>query len=340
MTTNQKKNSLRDLSVTVTGGAGLIGSFLCDELVKRDARVRIVDDFSKGERAHLDGIASDIELMEGNLEDPSVAADSFAGSDVVFHLASRAYGVGYGEGHHLETLRHNEAITNNVLAACERHRIGRFVTTSSSCVYDDNGPDTVDERPLFEGDPEQANRGYGWAKRYLESKVSLYARETGMSALVVRPFNIFGERYRWVGQYSQAIPMLTKRILDGEDPVVIWGSGRQRRSYIHAHDCARMILALFAAGHHSSPVNIGTEETIEIRQLVDLICEEAGVSPTIECDTSKPEGRFVKSADMRFFNKIAGEFEMSISMRDGIRRMIGWYAERFAANSEKSGTEA
>lgn len=319
--------------VVVTGGAGLIGSFVCDELIAHGARVTVIDDFSKGRREHLAQTEGNVTIIEGNLEHPDVAMESFAGAEIVFHLASRAYGIGYGESHHLETLRHNEAITNSVLAASERHGIERFIAVSSSCVYDDNGPDMMSELPLFDGNPEYGNRGYGWAKRFLESKVSLYAQETGMAATIVRPFNIYGERYQWVGEYSQAIPMLTKRIMDGENPVVIWGSGNQQRSYVHAHDCARMMIALVESGHHGEPVNIGTQETITIKDLAILLSNLAGVTPAIKFDTSKPEGRFIKSADMSRFYSIVPDFSFSLSLREGLERMPGWYRQAFGTAS-------
>ena len=315
----------------VTGGAGLIGSCVAERLAGAGVHVVVVDDFSKGQRANLEAIADRIEVREGNLEDPTFAEHALAGADTVYHLASRAYGVAYGAGHHLDILHHNERITNSVLAACARHRVGRFMATSSSCVYDDGGPDTVPELPLFDGEPEMVNWGYGWAKRFLEQKTLIHARETGMVATIVRPFNIYGERYRWVGQYSQAIPMLVKRVMDGEDPVVIWGSGQQRRSYVHAEDCAAMMIALVEAGH-AGAVNVGTEKTIAILDLVRLICRAAGVSPKLETDRSKPEGRFVKSADMSLFETIVPGFQLTVALDDGIGRMIDWYHRSFGAD--------
>lgn len=312
-------------TVVITGGAGLIGSFLTERLVEAGARAVVVDDFSRGRREHLAAVLDRIELREGDLEDRSFAEQAFAGADVVFHLASRAYGVGYGRGHHLEILQHNERVTNNMFDVLARSRPGHLLVTSSSCVYDDDGPATVPELPLFDGEPEQVNWGYGWAKRFLEQKATLYAREAGIPTTVVRPFNIYGERYNWAGQYSQAIPMLVKRVMDGEDPVVVWGSGKQRRSYVHAFDCAAMMAALVARRHVDGPVNLGTEETVSISDLVELICRAAGRSPVIACDREKPEGRFVKSADMSRFRAAVPDFTAAVELSEGLRRMIEWY---------------
>ena len=319
-------------TAVVTGGAGLIGSFLVEKLLGAGARVIVVDDFSKGRRKNLNSVLDHVEVREGDLEERAFTDRALTGADVVFHLASRAYGVGYGQGHHLEILQHNERITNNLLDALVRSRPNHLLITSSSCVYADDGPDTIPELPLFEGEPERVNRGYGWAKRFLEQKALLYAQEAGIRTSIVRPFNIYGERYNWVGQYSQAIPMLVKRVMDGEDPVVIWGSGNQRRNYLHAEDCARAMMGVMASGF-GDPVNLGTEETVTVRDLVELICRLGGVSPRLEADTTKPEGRFIKSSNSSRLCSVLPGFRTTVTLEEGISRMIGWYHDTFGAVS-------
>ncbi len=321
--------NVRDKTVAVTGGAGLIGSYLCDELVGAGAKVIVVDDFSKGRRENLKQIADQVIIREGNLEIAEFAHDALADAQMVFHLASRAYGVGYAAGRHYDILQHNERITNAVLDAVCVHKPEHVLITSSSCVYADDGPDTVPELPLFEGDPEAVNWGYGWAKRFLEQKALIAGRESGIPMTIVRPFNIYGERYNWMGEFSQAIPMLVKRVMDGADPVVIWGSGKQRRSYVHASDCAQMMALLVASGHSNGAINIGTEETICMTDLVALICRLGGLDPVLQTDTSRPEGRFVKSADMSRFRAIVPDFAFRVSLEQGLDKMIGWYRQTF-----------
>ena len=324
---------LSDKLVAITGGAGLIGSFLCDELVQYGARVIVVDDFSKGRRENIAHLGSRIEVREGDLECSDFALKALADSQVIFHLASRAYGIGYAKGRHTDILQHNERITDNVLEAVARNRPQHVLITSSSCVYDDAGPDTVPELPLFEGAPEMANWGYGWAKRFLEQKALIYARETGVRMTIVRPFNIYGERYNWVGESSSAIPMLVKKVMDGDDPVVIWGSGQQRRNYMHASDCARAMLGLVEAGHTDGPVNIGGKETVSLRQLVEMICVAGGHHPMLAFDTTKPEGRFIKSADDTKLCSVLPEFGNLVGLTSGLDRMIGWYRATFGSRS-------
>lgn len=330
---NISKVSLSGSTAAVTGGAGLIGSFLVEQLLQLGANVVVIDDLSKGLMSNLNGVTDKIDFREGDLECPRFSRDALDGCSVVFHLASRAYGVGYAYGHHLENMAHNERITTNVIEALERQRPQHVLMASSSCVYDDNGPDAISELPLFMGNPERVNKGYGWAKRFLEQKARLLTEEASIPVTIVRPFNIYGERYRWVGEYSQAIPMLVKRIMNGENPVQVWGSGDQRRSYIHAHDCARMMLGLVERGYSAGPVNIGTRETWSMRDLVALICEVAKVNPEIIFDRTKPEGRLVKSSNTALFDSIMPGFQFEVPLREGLMRMLKWYDKTFGEGS-------
>ena len=314
--------------IVVTGGAGLIGSFLVERLVDAGGDVVVADDFSKGRRENLASVASRITIREGDLESATVMERALAGADVVFHLASRAYGIGFSPGNHLAILAHNERITNNLVDELARRPVEHLLVTSSSCVYPDDGPDTVRELDVFDREPETANWGYGWAKRFLEQKAVMLARETAVPLTIVRPFNIYGERYRWVDQGSQAIPMLVKKVMDGEDPVVIWGSGTQRRNYLHAADCADAMAGLVETGFVGT-VNIGTEETFTMRELVETICKVAGREPRLVTDASRPEGRRVKSSDSTLLRGAYPGFARRVAFEDGLRRMIGWYRREF-----------
>jgi len=320
--------NLADRDIVVTGGAGLIGSYLVECLLARGARVVVADDFSKGRREHLANVRDRVEIREGDLEQLDVMQRALSGAEIVYHLASRAYGIGYSAGNHLAILEHNERVTNNLMHVLTTQPVAHLLVTSSSCVYPDDGPDTIPELPLFEREPEAANSGYGWAKRMLEQKALLLAEHRGIPTTIVRPFNIYGERYSWVGTASQAIPMLVKKIMDGDNPVAIWGSGAQRRNYMHAQDCADAMVGLVEAGFVGS-INIGTEETVTMVELVETICRLAGRRPQIITDSSRPEGRRIKSCDATLLRRAYPDFEKRISLDQGLRRMIGWYAREF-----------
>ena len=315
--------------IYVTGGAGLIGSFLCERLISNDYKVFVVDDFSKGQIENLRSIENNIEIIEVDLQDFSQAKKALKRAKFIYHLASRAYGVGYSSKNHIETLLHNEKITNNILEIFEETKPEDILITSSSCVYMDEGPNTIGEEKLFKNDPEKVNMGYGWAKRFLEKKFELLSEIYKIKLKIVRPFNIYGERYKWVGEYSSAIPMIVKRVLDNEDPLTVWGSGKQRRNYMHAYDCARIMHLIMENVEGNVITNIGTKETISVSELVDKICKLSGRDPSIVFDISKPEGRFIKSSDTYNLLKFINEEIITIDIDEGIKRMINWYYKNF-----------
>ena len=177
--------------IYVTGGAGLIGSFLCEILVNKGYKVIVIDDFSKGQLKNLKNINNDIEIIEADLQDFAQNKKHLSKAKNIFHLASRAYGVGYSSENHIETLLHNEKITNNLLEIFEESKPDNLLITSSSCIYMDEGPDTIGEREIFEKNPEKVNEGYGWAKRFLEQKFLLLSEINNIKLKIVRPFNIY-----------------------------------------------------------------------------------------------------------------------------------------------------
>ena len=315
--------------IYVTGGAGLIGSFLSEILVKNNYKVFIVDDFSKGQYENLKNIEDDIEVIETDLQNLNQARKSLKNATNIYHLASRAYGVGYSSKNHVETLLHNEKITNNLLEIFEETKPEKLLLASSSCVYEDHGPQIINERPLFEKDPERVNRGYGWAKRFLEQKFILLSELNKLDLKIVRPFNIYGERYKWVGEFSSAIPMLVKKVMDNEDPIIGWGSGNRRRSYMHAYDCARIMKKIMDIDNKNIIANIGTKETISVSELIDIICEISEKKPKIIFDKTKPEGRFIKSSETKHLLNIIKEELITINIYEGIKKMILWHEKTF-----------
>lgn len=316
--------------VCVTGGLGLIGSFLCDELINLGAQVVLVDDESKGTWKYSEHNRKRVEYRKADLQEPKNAIEALADCEYVFHLASRAYGVGFSQKNNFEMFRFNDLINTNVLDAITVHKPEQVLVVSSSCIYSDDGPTPMSDFYPVSGEPEMVNWGYGWAKRVLEQKVIIYMKENGIPITVVRPFNIYGERYNWVGQSSQAIPMLTKRLLDGENPMVIWGSGNQRRNYIHARDCARIMVRLVENGFYDRPVNIGLEETVSVKELVRRLIKITNLEVELVCDRSKPEGRFIKSGDSKLLMAALGEeFEWQIDLNSGLQLMADWYHNTF-----------
>ena len=310
--------------VLVTGGAGFVGSYLVEDLLALGADVRVVDDMSTGSPSNLAHL-SDIELLEGDLRDPETARTLVSGMDVVLHLAARAYGMLRSMQNNPEVLRDNSLMAFHVLDACVEEGVERALMVSSSCVYPDDAPVPTPELPVDQGLPESVNEGYGWAKRMLEIQSRYIFEKHGLPIAIVRPFNAYGGRYRWQGAASHVVPSLVKKVLDGDDPVVVWGSGRQSRDLLHARDFALGFRLATECAVDCDPINLASGTPVKLVDLVQKFAELAGVEVEIEFDRSKPDGRPSKHADIAKLQQKVPAFRPTVSLEVGLTEMIEWY---------------
>jgi nucleoside-diphosphate-sugar epimerase len=160
-----------------------------------------------------------------------------------------------------------------------------------------------------------------------------------MQIAVVRPFNMYGGNYRWKAEEkAHVVPTLVKRVLDGEDPLVVWGSGQQRRNLLHGRDAAHVILKVAERSTDAVPVNIGYEDDTPIADLVEVICEVTGRRPRVIFDRTRPEGAFRKCADATRLRSLTDGYEPRVSLKEGIADMVNWYHRSFSeAASPHSG---
>lgn len=314
----------------VAGGAGMIGSYLVEELAREGAHVRVADNLERGTLDNLASVRDRIEFLELDLRDRAACEQAVDGMDVVCNLAARTAGIGYSARHQGEMLTVNALLALQLLEAARARAVPRFLVVSSSCVYPDDAIAPTPELPVITGAPEAANQGYGWAKRLAELQGRLYAESYGMSVAIVRPFNPYAPRYRWDGESSHVVPTLVKKICDGADPLVVWGSGRQRRTFMHARDVASLMRLVLERHHGPEPVNLGFEETVSMSELVEAIARVSGRRPTVTYDASKPEGRAVKSADGTRLRSIAPEHRPSVTLEQGLAEMVDWHRRTFS----------
>jgi nucleoside-diphosphate-sugar epimerase len=317
----------------VTGGCGFIGSYLVEELVLNGANVTVVDNLENGSLDNLASVKEKIHFINADLREKRTCEELCRDFDVIMHLAARAYGLEYSMKHHGEMLYNDCVIQLHMLEAARNAGVNRFLVVSSSCVYPDEAPIPTPELEVMTGLPESVNEGYGWAKRIGELQAHYYHKEYGMNIAICRPFNPYGGRYRWMGEKSHVMPTLVKRVLDGENPLVAWGSGKQRRNFLHVRDAARLMMMITENYAVCKPVNIGYDDDISIADLLKLICEVSGKNPKILFDISKPEGRFRKCADATLLRQVSHDYKPEITLRQGIDEMIQWYYRTFGGRT-------
>lgn len=316
-------------NVLVTGGCGFIGSYLAEELVAAGANVTVVDNLENGNLENISDIIDSIQFIECDLTRLNICREVTNNIDVVMNLAARAYGIEYNIKHHGEMLYYNSILQMNMLEAARLNNVEKFLVVSSSCIYPDDALVPTPELDVVVGRPERGNEGYGWAKRIAELQATFYHKEYGMEIAIVRPTNAYGGRSPWDESISHVIPALVKKVLDGNNPIEVWGSGNQKRNFLHATDVGKLMMLITEHYACAQPVNIGYEDEISISDLISLICDVIGHHPKLVFDTTKPEGRLRKAVDATLLNKVTNNYQPTIDLRQGIEEMIASYENTF-----------
>ena len=311
--------------VLVTGGASFIGSHLVEDLVEAGAQVRVVDDFSSGERENLASVEEDIEIVSGNLKHVDVADRATRGMDRVFHLAADHGGRGY-IANYPASCATNMALDNIVFEAAAKNRVDRITFASSACTY----PTDIqqEQRRLHEDMVSFDERGgayadevYGWAKLMGERSLMAYHEQYGIDASIVRIFTAYGPREN----ETHAIIALMAKAYAEQDPFEIWGDGEQTRNFTFVKDITR---ALRLASEHvtdGTPVNAGIRRYVSINEVVDLIFEELDWQPSDRRYlTDKPVGVRHRAADTSRAERLLG-WEPEYTLEEGIRETLAWY---------------
>ncbi|MDE2312971.1 MAG: NAD-dependent epimerase/dehydratase family protein [Elusimicrobia bacterium] len=324
METNQiDKTFWRGAPVLVTGGAGFIGSHLVEQLVSLGARVRVPHRPSDS-IGFLDAVRDKIDLVQGDLKDLDFCRKAARGQKVIMNLAAVVGGIEYNIAHPASIFRDNMGIFMNVLEAARLEKVARFLTVSSACVYPRFCSLPTPEEDGFKDVPEPTNQGYGWAKRMEEFLSKSYAEEFGMKIAVARPYNAYGPRDNFDPKSSHVIAALVRRIVEGKNPLKVWGNGDNSRSFLYVKDFARGLILTAEKYAEADPVNLGADEEIRIGDLVRLICRLAGAAPKIVFDSSMPTGQPRRRCDTGKAERVLG-FKTEYSLERGLKETIEWY---------------
>ena len=308
-----------------------MGSHVVELLVERKAEVTVVDQLSR-KQERLRSVKDHIRLVDLDLSVPVDCSDVFRNQQIVLHLAARVGGIRYNVQHQATMLRDNVMLAVNVLEAARQAKAERVLVVSSACVYPRDCALPTPESEGFRDLPELTNLGYGWAKRTAELLAQTYAEEFGMSIAIARPYNVYGPRDHFESPDAHVIAALIKRVLNGDNPLVVWGDGSQSRSFLYVTDLARGLLELTERYPKPDPVNFGTEEEVTIRDLTELIVKLSGRNITVKFDASMPSGQPRRQCDTAKARQLAG-YVAQVPLAEGIASTIAWYEQQFRAAS-------
>jgi dTDP-glucose 4,6-dehydratase len=297
----------------VTGGAGFLGSHLCDRLVEDGYRVICVDSLETGSLQNVEHLRGDSFFFINHditnhlqVEEPI---------DVLYHLASPASPIDYLRLP-LQTLKVGSQGTHNALGLAKWKR-ARFLLASTSEVYGD---------PLIHPQPETywgnvnpiGPRGvYDEAKRYAEALTMAYHRQQGVDTCIVRIFNTYGPRMR--PHDGRAIPTFLRQAIANE-PITVFGDGSQTRSFCYVDDLIRGLMALAGSGEHL-PVNIGNPAEYTLLELARKVLEATGSTSEIVFEALPVDDPKVRQPDITRARQLLG-WEPQVSLEEGLRRTL------------------
>src|SRR6202050_3897932 len=311
--------------VLITGGASFIGSSIADRLVKRGARVRIVDDVTSGRLDNIRGHLANgtVDFLQADLREPGVTRLAVQGIDTIFHLAADHGGRGYVDLHQAGPAS-NFFLDGLVFAEAVKAGVRKVVFASSGCVYPNFLQSDVKKEVYLTEDltkgPNDADNTYGWAKLMGEFTLQAYAREGKLKAASCRYFTVYGPR----GVENHAVIAMIARAFINQNPFVVWGTGEQIRNWTYIDDIVSGTILAAEKIDDDTAVNLGTPERIKVIDAAKEVLRYMGKHAEFELHPEMPTGPLHRVAATSLAKKILG-WEPKVNFIEGLHRTIDWY---------------
>jgi GDP-L-fucose synthase len=308
--------------IFVAGHRGLVGSALLRKL-EHDGFTNLV----RRDRAQLD-LRNEADV------DRFFAAERPA---VVLFAAAKVGGIKANNDQPVEFLLDNLQIQNNVIRAAHETGARKLLFLGSSCIYPKHAPQPIPESALLTGPLEPTNEAYAIAKIAGIKLCQSYAREYGDNFIPAMPTNLFGPNDNFDLLTAHVLPALLRKAHEakskGDRELVVWGSGKPRREFLHVDDLAAA--CVFLLENYDSPeiINVGCGEDISIRELAELICDVVGFQGDLTWDTNQPDGTPRKLLDVSKLHELG--WRHTIGLHEGIARTYEWFLQNAALKAPK-----
>jgi GDP-D-mannose 3', 5'-epimerase len=311
--------------VLVTGAGGFIGHHLVTYLKARGYWVRGVD-VKLPEYTAVD--ADEFEIADLRLREKALRV--MRGTDEVYALAADMGGMGFISSNHATIFRNNLLMNLNTIDAARVHGVGRYLFSSTACVYPEHLQDHTDVVPLREevAYPANPQDAYGWEKLVAERLCLYYADEFGLETRIVRFHNVYGPYGTYDGGREKVPAALCRKVALAEPggSIEVWGDGEQTRSFCYVDDCVEGIHRIMRSSYRA-PLNLGTDRMVSVNQLAEMIIDISG-KPGIEIEhVPGPQGVRGRNSDNTRLREVIG-WEPRVSLDDGLVPTYRWIEEQ------------
>ena len=307
--------------ILITGGGGFLGSHLARHLYQQGNFVRIVDikfdDYIREEYY--------TERLKVDLKNFGNCLTATKGIDKVYNLAANMGGIGFITEIGAEIMHDNLLINTYMLEASVRNKVKRYLFSSSACVY----PTYKQKEPTIKGlkeedaCPADPDNFYGWEKLATEKMCEAYQRDHGLDVRIVRYHNVYGPEGTYKGGREKSVAALCRKAaMYPDEDFIIWGDGKQTRSYCYIDDAVKGTIMLMESDF-DKPINIGSERLITIDQLADMVIRISGKNITKKYDLMAPQGVRGRNADISLARKVLG-WEPKVSLEEGLTKTYRW----------------
>jgi GDP-L-fucose synthase len=306
--------NLRGKRVTVTGGAGFLGSFVVERLkaAGADVFVPLIEEYDLTQLA-------DIRKVYDR-----------ARPEIVVHLAAKVGGIGANLKNQATFFYENLMMGVQLVDEAYRRGVEKVVAVATICAYPKFAPIPFREDDLWSGYPEETNAPYGLAKKMLLVQSQVYRSQYGFNSVVLFPVNLYGPRDNFDLESSHVIPAMIRKCLEAQDrgasEIVLWGDGSPTREFLYVEDAAEGIVLAAERYDSSDPVNLGNGREISIRDLATKIAALCGFEGRIVWDPSKPNGQPRRCLDVSRARERFG-FVARTDFDAGLRATIDWYRQ-------------
>jgi GDP-L-fucose synthase len=309
--------NLGDERIVITGGAGFLGKFLQQELLKRSVRpenmlIPLIENYDLTKEADVIRVYDDMKPT------------------VVIHLAAEVGGIGANLENPGRFFYTNMAMGLHLIEHARKRNLKKFVQIGTICAYPKFTPVPFKEENLWNGYPEETNAPYGIAKKALLVMLQGYRQQYGLNGIYLLPVNLYGPGDNFDLRSSHVIPALIRKFCNavdtGADSVAVWGTGSVSREFLYVEDAARGITMATERYDGNEPVNLGAGFEITIKNLAEKIKQLTGFKGKLIWDKSKPDGQPRRCLDTTRAKQLFG-FEAQMSFDEGLKRTIDWWRQ-------------